>query len=78
MLNPNTEAKIDHGLAKLAMDQLTGEAPPPGGVTHADIAVRAGVSKATIIRIERIALAKVQRALLSSDIDPSILKRLQS
>jgi len=40
MLTDITGAKIDHGLAKLAMDQLGGSAPPPGQVTLAELAKR--------------------------------------
>lgn len=74
MLNPLTAAKLDHGLAKLALDQLTGQAPPPGQVSLADLAARSGLSKATIQQIERIALAKVAARLSA---DPSISLRLK-
>lgn len=63
MLHDLTAAKIDHGLAKLAMDQLTGKARPPGQVSLSDIAQRAGVSEGTILNIERMALAKVQACI---------------
>lgn len=63
MLQNLTAAKIDHGLAKLALDQLNGQAPPPGQVSLADLAKRAGVSEATILKIERMALAKLHSAI---------------
>ncbi len=69
MLTEHTEAKIDHGLAKLAKDQLEGNAPPPGQVTQKDIAERSGVSEATISNMERMAMAKLQAALLA---DPEV------
>lgn len=64
MLRKNIAAKIDQGLAKLAEDQKAGIAPPPGEVSLAEIARRAGVSDATVLNIERIALAKVHAALI--------------
>lgn len=75
MLNDLTAAKIDHGLAKLALDQLAGEAPPPGQVTLADLARRAGVSEATILKIERIALAKVAARLAAEQLPPHLERR---
>lgn len=77
MLNPLTAAKIDHGLAKLELDQLAGEAPPPGQVTLTDLARRAGVSEGTILKIERIALAKMAAALAADgELPPRLAKRL--
>ena len=77
MLNPLTAAKLDHGLAKLALDQMTGEAPPPGEVTLADLARRAGVSEATVLKVERMARAKVAARLLADpDLPPQLVKRI--
>lgn len=76
MLSDLTAAKLDHGLAKLALDQLTGAAPPPGEVSLSDLARRSGVSEATIRRIERIALAKLAAALASSDLPPHLARRV--
>lgn len=73
MLRPITAAKLDQGLAKLAMDQLEGTAPPPGQVSLADIARRAGLSEKCILDFERITLAKVYHALLQ---DPQLLSQL--
>lgn len=73
MLQDLTATKIDNGLAKLAMDQMEGIAPPPGQVTLADIARRAGVSEATVYKIERVALAKLHAAICQ---DPKLLSQL--
>ena len=66
-LNPITAAKIDHGLAALQLDQLTGKAPSTASL--AEIAKRAGVSVATVRQVERLALAKVAKALAA---DPDV------
>ena len=63
MLQDLTAAKIDGGLAKLVMDQMEGNAPPPGQVSLGDIARRSGVSEATVLKIERVALAKLHAAI---------------
>lgn len=73
MINDHTAAKIDHGLAKLAMDQLAGQAPPPGQVSLATMARYCGVSEATILKQERMSLAKVHAALLA---DPEVMQLL--
>lgn len=65
MLSDKSAAKIDHGLASLALAQLTGNAPPPGQVTLAELAKRCSVSEATILKLERMALAKLRAALTS-------------
>jgi len=70
MLRQNIAAKIDKGLAKLAEDQKAGIAPPPGEVSLAEIARRAGVSYSTVLNIERMALAKVYAALIK---EPELL-----
>ena len=69
MLTPDTAAKIDKGLAKLAEDQLNGDAPLPGEISIKEMARRCGVSEWTISKVERIALAKMQAALLA---DPEV------
>ena len=76
MLTDITAAKIDHGLAKLAMDQLAGSAPLPGEVSIEDLATRAGVSKQTVAKLERIALAKVAAGLLARGLDERLAKRI--
>jgi len=73
MLSAITAAKLDHGLASLALDQLRGEAPPPGQISLEELARRSGVSPATVAKIERIALAKLARALTG---DPALSSRL--
>lgn len=78
-LNATTAAKIDHGLAALRLDQLTGAAPPPGEVSVHDIARRAGVSPATIQKLELIARAKIANAILADpDLPPSMARKLSS
>ncbi len=74
MLQKHIAAKIDQGLAKLAEDQKAGIAPPPGEVSLAEIARRAGVSDSTILKLERIALAKVHAALIK---EPHLLSMLK-
>lgn len=69
MFNEETAAKIDHGLAVLALDQLTGKAPPPGQVSLALMASYCGVSEDTIRKQQRMALAKVYTALTSEHAD---------
>lgn len=77
MLSALTAAKIDHGLAKLALDQITGDGPPPGAVSLAALAHRAGVSEATILKLERMALAKVTARLLADpEIPPHLIRRI--
>lgn len=77
MLTPITAAKIDHGLARLALDQLTGAARPPGEVTLSDIARRADVSEATIRQIEKTALAKIAAGLLAQgDLPPHLARQI--
>jgi hypothetical protein len=77
MLSEDTAARIDHGLAALALDQLRGTAPIPGEVSAATLASYAGVSETTILKIERIALAKLAREL-RLDLPPRYLRRLKS
>lgn len=74
MLSEITAAKVDHGLASLAVDQLTGKAPPPGQISRAELARRAGVSETVISKIERIALAKAAAAILSQPDLPAHLR----
>lgn len=74
-LSELTAAKLDHGLACLALDQLRGEAPPAGSVSPQDIAARAGLSEKTVRTIETMALAKIARAL-RHDLPPHLAKRL--
>lgn len=69
MISETTAARIDHGLASLALDQLRGTAPPPGQVSTAEIARRAGVSEATVAKLQMIALAKLARHLTA---DPEL------
>ena len=76
MLTEKTAAKIDDGLVQLVADQLVGAAPPPGKVSIADLADRAGVTVSTIRKIERIALAKVAAGLLARGIDARLAKRI--
>lgn len=76
MLNPLTAAKLDHGLASLALDQLEGKAPPPGEVSLAELARRAGVSEATVQKVERIALAKVAARLAEGNLPPHLARRI--
>lgn len=76
MLNDLTAAKIDHGLAKLALDQMTGDGPPPGSVSLADLARRAGVSEATILKVERMALAKIAARLADGPLPPHLTRKL--
>ncbi len=76
MLTDLTAAKIDHGLARLALDQLEGRAPT-GKVSVREIASRAGVADATILKIERMAIAKITARLLSDpDLPPHLARRL--
>jgi transcriptional regulator with XRE-family HTH domain len=75
-LSELTAAKIDHGLAALALDQLHGIAPPDGQVTTADIATRAGVSESTIRNIERMALARLASELLKQDLPAYLTRKL--
>ena len=75
-LSELTAAKLDHGLAALALDQLRGQAPRKGQVSLADIATRAGVSPATVLHIERIALAKVAIGLMRQGVPPEISRKL--
>jgi hypothetical protein len=77
MLSEDTAAKIDHGLAALALDQLRGTAPAPGEVSAATLARYAGVSESTILNIERLALAKLAREL-GETLPPNLLRRLKS
>jgi hypothetical protein len=72
MLTPLTAAKIDAGLLQLEIDQRTGQAPPPGEVSLADLASRAGVSEATILDLQRLALAKLARALRADGLPPHL------
>ena len=74
MLNPETAAKIDAGLAALAADQSAGTAPAPGRVSIRDIATRAGVSTRTIQKLEQLALAKLHHQLSR---DPEIINLLR-
>jgi hypothetical protein len=75
-LSELTAAKLDHGLAALALDQLRGEAPPDGQVSLADIARRAGVSEGTVLKLERLALAKLAAGLMRSDLPPHLARKL--
>jgi len=76
-LSEITAAKIDHGLAALALDQIRGDAPPEGMVSLSDIAARAGVSESTIAKLERIALAKVALRLSNDpSLPPHLCRRL--
>jgi hypothetical protein len=70
-------ARIDHGLAALALAQLRGEAPAPGQVSAATLASYAGVSEETIRRLEKLALAKIRHQLRDT-LPPATLRRLQS
>lgn len=72
MLTELTAAKIDAGLLQLELDQRTGKAPPPGEVSLADLAQRAGVSEATILDLQRLALAKLARALRADGLPPHL------
>lgn len=72
MLTELTAAKIDAGLLQLEIDQRTGAAPPPGEVSLADLATRAGVSEATILDLQRLALAKLARALRADGLPPHL------
>lgn len=76
MLTDITAAKVDHGLARLAKEQLEGSAPPPGEVSIADLATRSGVSEATIQKIERMALSKVAAGLMARGLDARLAKRI--
>jgi transcriptional regulator with XRE-family HTH domain len=72
-------AKLDHGLAALELDQLRGLAPVPGKVSLSDLAERAGVSPATVLQIERRALAKLAAGLLQSgNLPPHLRSQLVS
>lgn len=72
-----TAAKLDHGLASLALDQARGLAPPPGYVSLSDLARRSNLSEATVAKIERIALA--QCALkLTGHLPPHLAKKLSA
>ena len=76
MLNDLTAAKIDHGLARLALDQLQGLAPT-GRVSVREIASRAGVADATILKIEHMAVAKIAARLLADpEIPPHLARRI--
>jgi transcriptional regulator with XRE-family HTH domain len=76
-MTSTTAAKLDHGLASLALDQLRGIAPPPGKVSVAEIARRAGLSEATVAQVERIALAKLARQL-TGHLPPHLSKKLSA
>ncbi len=74
MLRPLTEAKIDYALAVLAVDQVEGEAPPPGEVSMAEMIERCGVSKSAYQKYERMALAKFQARLMADPEVKALLK----
>ena len=77
MLTDLTAAKIDHGLAKLALDQLKGEGPVPGKVTQEDMASRAGISRSSYRRYEQSVLAKFSARLLAEpDLPPFLVRRI--
>ena len=78
MLSETTAAKLDHGLASLALDQLRGTAPQPGQVSLAEIARRSGVSEKTVAQVERIALAKIARQLAATSLPPHLSRRISS
>lgn len=74
MLTELTAARIDAGLLQLEIDQRTGHAPPPGEVSLADLATRAGVSEATILDLQRLALAKLARGLRADGLPPHLAR----
>lgn len=69
--------EIDSGLAALRAAQARGEAPPPG-MSRADLARHAGLSEATIRRIEATFRARLAAALLSDESTPVSIARLVS
>jgi transcriptional regulator with XRE-family HTH domain len=75
MISPQTDLKLAKGLRRLAKDQRRGSAPPPGEVSRADIARRAGVSEITIANIERLFAARLAAALLNDPSTPTNLIR---
>ena len=82
MLNPLTAAQLDHGLAALRACQILVDAedsepvPAPGEVSLRHLAQYCGVSEATILGVERIALAKVARGLRDHGLPPHLADRL--
>jgi hypothetical protein len=74
-MTPLTASKLDQALAALRDEQARGEAPPPGEVSRAELARRAGVCEATIAHIERTFRARLAAALIS---DPSTPAHLTS
>jgi transcriptional regulator with XRE-family HTH domain len=78
-MTPDTATKLDAALAFLREQQSSGEAPPPGEVTRAELARRAGVSEDTIARIERQFRARLAAALLSyPDLPRHLSRRIAS
>lgn len=82
MLTPLTAAQLDHGLAALRACQLIGDAddgetiPVPGEVSLRTLAEYCGVSEATILGVERMALAKLARGLREEGLPPHLAARI--
>lgn len=77
-MTPTTAEKLDQALAKLREDQARGEAPPPGEVSQAELARRAGFSKKVIASIEQNFRAQVAARLLAEPDLPFHLRRALS
>lgn len=76
-MDPDTDSKLATALRQLREEQARGEAPPPGEVSRAELARRAGVSKDTIARIEGIFRARLTASLLAEpDLPLQIRKKI--
>jgi len=70
MFTPLTEAQLDHGLAAIALAQHLGELPP-GPVSRRTLAAYAGLSNATIAKVEALALARAHQAAVALALHPT-------
>jgi len=78
-MTPRIADALDTALASLRADQERGIAPPPGAVTQAEIARRAGLSEASIRNIEQVAIAKLAAGLLrQGDLPPRVTAALRN
>ena len=78
MRSRQTMHRLEVGLRLLKRDQERGAAPPPGAVTRADIARRAGLSKAVIRDVERLFAARLAAAILADPDCPRQMARMAS
>lgn len=76
-MTPRIAEALDTALASLRADQERGIAPPPGAVTQAELARRAGISEAAIRKAEQVAIAKLAAGLLrQGDLPPRVTAAL--